>query len=254
MVADDLFGASEDFVEGEGGGIEEDGVGGRAKGGFGSVAVAGIAVAEFLEDVLLGERLGGIGWESVVERWCGGGPVLVETTAAANFGGGVEEDFDFGVGEDGGTDVAAFHDDAAGLTEGALLGDHPDAEAGVDGDAGGGGGDVGVADAAADVAAVEEDAVAIAQRFELDGGVGGEVEEGLLVVEVEIAVDGLKGEGAVHGAGFEVEETEAAGQVGGDSGFPGTGGAIDGDHGTLATRSGIVGGGGWGVGHANPSA
>jgi hypothetical protein len=128
MVADDLFGASEDFVEGEGGGIEEDGVGGRAKGGFGSVAVAGIAVAEFLEDVLLGERLGGIGWESVVERWCGGGPVLVETTAAANFGGGVEEDFDFGVGEDGGTDVAAFHDDAAGLTEGALLGDHPDAE------------------------------------------------------------------------------------------------------------------------------
>ena len=94
----------------------------------------------------------------------------------------------------------------------------------VDGDLRGGGGDVGLADAAGDVDGVEQDAVAFGLGLECDASTTGEVYEGRLFVEGEVVFDGLEGECAVHGAGFEVEKAEAAGEVGGESAFAGAGG------------------------------
>ncbi len=240
MGVDDLFGAGEDLIEGEDGGVDEGSVRGGAEGGVGAIAIALIALLEIAEDGGLGLRVGGRGGD-------GCDRVLLETPVAANFGSGVEEDFDLGIGKDLGADVAAFHDDASGHSESALLGDHPGAEPGVDGDAGGGGGDVGLADAAADVHFVEQDAVAIAIGFEGDGGVVGEIEERGRFVEVEIVLDGLEGEGAVHGSGLEVQEAEATREVGGEGRFTGAGRAIDGDDGPLTfcrLRGAVDAGGG----------
>ena len=58
--------------------------------------------------------------------------------------------------------------------------------------------------------------------------------QGRLFVEGEVVFDRLEGEGAVHGAGFEVEEAEAAGEVGGEGALAGAGGPVDGDDGALA--------------------
>jgi hypothetical protein len=54
---DDLFGASEDLVEGHGSGVEDDGVGGGLKGRFGAVAVAVVALFELADNGLFGETL-----------------------------------------------------------------------------------------------------------------------------------------------------------------------------------------------------
>jgi hypothetical protein len=199
--ADDLFAAGEDLVKAHAGGVEDDGVGCGFEGGLGAVAVAVVAGSHFGEDGGLGDRS-----DFVLT-----GSDLAEAASAADFRVSVEEDFHFGVGEDGGADVSAFHDDAALDAESALLEDHPLADERVDGDAGGGGGDVGVTDAAGDVHAVEQDAVAVAGGFEGDFGGFGEGEEGGFFVEVEVGVDGLVGEGAVHGSGFEIQEVETAG-------------------------------------------
>ncbi len=168
------------------------------------------------------------------------GSGLAEAAVAANLGGCVEEDFDLGVGKDGGADVAAFHDDSTGFAEGALLLNHPCTEAGMDGDLGGGGGDVGLADAAGDVNGVEQDAIAFELGLERDAGAGGEVHERSFLVEGVVVLDGLEGEGAVHGSGFEVEEAEAACEMSGEGAFAGAGGAVDGDDGAFASfRRGI---------------
>ena len=82
--------------------------------------------------------------------------------------------------------------------------------------------------------AVEQDAVAFELRLEGDAGAAGEVEQGRFFVEGVVVLDGFEGEGAVHGSGFEVEEAEAAGEVGGEGALAGAGGAVDGDDGALA--------------------
>ena len=102
--------------------------------------------------------------------------------------------------------------------------------------------------------AVEQDAVAFELRLEGDAGAGGEVHEGRLFVEGVVVLDGLEGEGAVHGSGFEVEEAEAAGEMGGEGAFAGAGGPVDGDDGALALlgrrlRGGLLGMSSWRLAH-----
>ena len=59
---------------------------------------------------------------------------------------------------------------------------------------------------------------------------GRQIQERGFVVEGVVVLDGLEGEGAVHGSGFEIEKAEAAGEMGGEGAFAGAGGAVDGDN------------------------
>src|ERR1700761_6034444 len=102
VAADDLFGFGEDFIEGHRGGIEDDGVFGGAQGGFGAVAVAVVALFELAEDGFFGLPLllgggGGVAVRRLIVGQRHGGD-LAEAAVAADFGGGVEEDLDLGVG------------------------------------------------------------------------------------------------------------------------------------------------------------
>jgi hypothetical protein len=129
--ADDLFGAGQHLVERHGGGVEDDGVWGGLERGFGAVAVAVVALFQFADDGLFGEKLllgcervGGLAVGVLKGGVLAGigiagrdrsGSCLTVAAVAADLGGSVEKDFNFRVGEDGGADVAAFHDDASGL-------------------------------------------------------------------------------------------------------------------------------------------
>ena len=55
--ADDLFGFFEDLFQGHGRGVEDDCVGGGLERGFGTVAVAVVALFEVAEDGLFGDAL-----------------------------------------------------------------------------------------------------------------------------------------------------------------------------------------------------
>jgi hypothetical protein len=101
--------------------------------------------------------------------------VLAVATAATHLRSRIEEDFHLSIRKYGCTYISSFHDDAARLAKLALGFDHPGAKLGVDGDLGGAGGDVGVADAAGDVHSVEQDAVAFELWFQRDAGAGGEL-------------------------------------------------------------------------------
>src|SRR5580658_8396931 len=164
--------------------------------------------------------------------------VLLVAALAARFRRGIEKNLDVGVGEDDGADVAAFHDHAAAAAEVALEIDHPGANVGVNADARGSLGNVGVANALGDVGSIEKDATAGAVGLECDVGVAGEKLEGAGVVEILVGHDGFKGESAVHGASFEVEETEVLREMTGYRALARAGGAIDGDDGA-AIHSGF---------------
>ena len=107
----------------------------------------------------------------------------------------------------------------------------------MDGDLGGGGSDVRARGCGGRRPAVEQDAVAFELGLEGDAGVGGEFEQRSLLVEGEVVLDGLEGEGAVHGSGLEIEEAEAAGEVGGEGALASASGTVDGDDGALALGS-----------------
>ncbi len=77
--------------------------------------------------------------------------------------------------------------------------------------------------------AVQQNAVALQLRLQLDARGLGEVEQRGLFVEGVVALDGLEGQRAIHGASLEIEEAEAAGEMGGEGALAGAGGAIDGD-------------------------
>lgn len=144
------------------------------------------------------------------------------------------EDLHFGVREYCGADVAALHDNSASSTEGALLKNHPRAEIVVDRDLRSGGGDVLVADAAGDVGSIEQNAIAFELRLQRDAGAIGKIQKRLLFVEGKVVFDGLKGECPIHCTGFEVEEAEVAGEMGGQGAFTCASGTVDGDDGPLA--------------------
>ena len=76
---------------------------------------------------------------------------------------------------------------------------------------------------------VEQDAIAFELRLKGDGGVTGEVHQRRLFIEGVVVLDSLECESAVHGSGFKVQESEAAGEVGGEGAFAGTGRTVDGD-------------------------
>src|ERR1019366_9436641 len=129
--------------------------------------------------------------------------------------------------KDRGTNIAAFHHYTTLGSEGALLLHHPRAKMRMNGYPRGRGGDVGLANAPRNVHAVEQDAVAFQLRLEVDASRLGELEQGLFVVEGEVALNRFQCKRAVHCAGLQVEKSEAAGQMSGQRALPGAGRAVD---------------------------
>ena len=108
----------------------------------------------------------------------------------------------------------------------ALLGHHGAADAGNHGHLGCAVGDFGSADGLGDILAVEADAAG----RKLDVGGDGELLGAVHVVPGDVLPQGPEGDGAIHGAGIDVDESEARGESFGDGALAGAGRAVDGDH------------------------
>ena len=148
--------------------------------------------------------------------------------ALARVGG--QEDLDLRVREHDGADVATLGHDIAVLGGAALMDEHGGAHARIGRDLG----DVGVhlwgADGGRSVLAVNGQARILA------GAVGkanfdllGEGVDCRLVVQIDAAVERGEGDGAIHGTRVELVKAQLAGDLLGDGGLAGTGGAVDGD-------------------------
>ncbi|OGR87400.1 MAG: hypothetical protein A3A86_00210 [Elusimicrobia bacterium RIFCSPLOWO2_01_FULL_60_11] len=147
-------------------------------------------------------------------------------------GRGVEEEFEPGLGEDARADVAAFHHDAAlpphpllhliqDLAHAFDLGELVGVQAHAAGtDLGGSG------------FPVHEQMFV----FEHHLGAPRESRQGGGVVKVQVVSQGLPSEGAVERSRVHIDEAELARHHAGDGGFPGPGGAIDGDDGSFLHR------------------
>jgi hypothetical protein len=210
MGTNNLFGASEDLVQGQSGRIENDSVCRWLEGRFGAITVAFVPFLHITDNSLLpdpllfgylrietGHRLSRIGVERLKRR-----NYLTIAPVAADLGGSVEEDLDLCIGKHCCSDVTAFHDDTSSGTQGSLLLDHPGAKAWVDRDLGGGGGDIGFTDAAGHILAIEQDAVSLGLGLKGNARVGCEVEKRSFLVEGQVVLDGLESEGAIHRSGL----------------------------------------------------
>ncbi len=198
--ADDLFQAHRRCVE-------LDRVLGGAQGAVLALGVAGVAAALGVEHRF--EVLAGL-------RRAAARPLLV---------GGGEEDLERRLGADHGADVAPLGDVVGGGDQLALALDHRLAHAGVDGDPGGGGGHLRVADRGADVAPAEQHPAAV----EVDLEPGGQFVQRRAVVEVGAGLERGQRHAAVHRPGVEVGEAELGGDRASDGGLAGPGGTVDGD-------------------------
>jgi len=226
LGGDDGFGLGDDFVQSEMGGVEQDGVVGGFEGGVGAVAVALIAGTEFANH-FFGLNLGGRVGVRLAHL-----AHLVVAAQAADFRGGVEEDLYVGVGEDDGADVAAFHDHATRGGQLLLQADHPGTDLGMDADPGGSVGDFRVAQPGSHIDSVEENEIALVGGLQMDGCLGGERKQRGYVVERDARGQRLEGEGAVHGAGFKIEQAVVLGEVPGDGAFARACRTINGDDGS----------------------
>src|ERR1700733_15327768 len=103
MGAHDLFGASKDLVQGQGGRVEDDGVGSWLQGRFDAIAVACVPLLHLAEDSFVFYPL------PICDLWVGSGQfrpsrILVEhlkrgsyltvATVPANLRSSIEKDFD----------------------------------------------------------------------------------------------------------------------------------------------------------------
>ncbi len=120
----------------------------------------------------------------------------------------------------------------------ALHGNHPLTDARVHADPGSGGGHIGLADALGDLDVVQKNAVAQRRREQPDAGPRRQPAQLFPIVEVAVGLNGLEREGAIHGAGLQVQQSEAGGDARRDRALAGAGRAVDGDH----QRRAVVGG------------
>jgi hypothetical protein len=72
-----------------------------------------------------------------------------------------------------------------------------------------------IAEQAGHVFAVEQDAIFLLARFQAEGGFGGKAFQARTLVQGECRAKRLQGEGAVHGAGLQIEKAKMPGQMAG---------------------------------------
>ena len=215
----------DDLVDGVGGGVYMHGVLGGHKRRDLAAAVELVALLKGVEglvdlglELLAGERLG---------------VVLVAlqhaaTGALARVSG--QEDLDLRVGEYDGSDVATLSHDIAVLGGAALMDEHGCTHARVGRDLGHVSVDLRGADGSRSVLAVDGQASVFAGAVgKADLDLLGESVDGRLVVQVDAAVERGERDGAIHGARIELVKAQLTGNLLGDGGLAGTGGAVDGD-------------------------
>src|SRR5208282_729093 len=93
---------------------------------------------------------------------------LLVAALAAHFGRGVQKDFDFGVREDDGADVTAFHDHTTTRADLLLQANHPDSHRWEDADARCSFSDQRVANEPGNVLAIEQDKILFITGLEAD--------------------------------------------------------------------------------------
>jgi hypothetical protein len=89
--------------------------------------------------------------------------------------------------------------------------------------------DLRIADEACDIFAIEQNAVLVLAGFEADGGFMGQSVELGGGVKRNFGSKGFEGKGAVHGAGFKIQQAEMAGEMARNGAFARTCRAVDGD-------------------------
>jgi len=188
-----------DFVFRKAGGIEIHRVGSLYEGRFNAAAIAFVAGSEFSSG-------------------------FAGAAADAFIGVGVEKDFDAGIREDDGSDVAAFHYDAGGFRDQSLA-CHKGGSNESDGrDFRCARGHLGRADSVADVFAVENDFVS-GQKADI--GREGELFEAMRVGEVDFFAQSPESHGAVHGSGIDVNIAEFVCHAARKGAFARSGGTVD---------------------------
>ncbi len=124
-----------------------------------------------------------------------------------------------------------------GSTQRSLLQNHPGTEVGVDGNLRGRGGDVRFTNAAGDIYSVQQDAVAVDLRLEGDARAIGKFEKRGFLFKGKVILDGLERQSPVHSSGFEIEEAEAAGEMGSQGALASASRAVDSNDGALTFRT-----------------
>ena len=104
----------------------------------------------------------------IADGWLAVLLLLLHAALFTDYGIGVQEDFDIGVGEYLRSNVAAFHDHSAVLAKLALACDHPFANLRMHGHARGTCGDIGFPHALGHITPVEEDTIASQARLKLN--------------------------------------------------------------------------------------
>ena len=162
---------------------------------------------------------------------------LIEAAQAAHLGGRVQENLHLGLGKDDRADIAALHDDSALGDQFLLHLDHPGANGRMNTHARGGIGDGLIAQQAGHVLTVEQDAIALLAGFEANGSVRGKSFQGRALVQRHSCPEGLEREGAVHGAGFQIQQAKVAGQMAGNGTLSRAGWPVNSDN-NFANRIG----------------
>lgn len=211
-IAVDLEDGLFDLFDGHVAGVDEEGVDGLPEGRFAARRVALVAFADLTNDAV-DVRLVSAGFE------------VMQAARGSHIEAGVEIDLDVGVGKDVRSDVPALHDHALPRSHLALFLDKGAPHGGHGRDFRSGSGDLLGADEGGDVLAVEEDG---AGRGEFDDSGESELFEAVAIGEIRVRAHGPEGNGAVHGSGVDVQESEALREAPGDGALACSGGAVDG--------------------------
>jgi len=155
---------------------------------------------------------------------------LPAAALGADLGIGVEVEFVGRFRKNDGTDVAAFHDQRGLRGQTLLLGDEEFADGGNLRDQGDAFVDPAFADVRKGVKTGDaKDEFAFVQAG-FDSSRLDDPRDGLSIPERDVPLLEVPGDAPVHGAGVDVDVTEASGELARKSAFAGSGGAVDSDN------------------------
>src|ERR1039458_6545369 len=132
------------------------------------------------------------------------------------------------MGKDDRSNVAALHHHSAHCTQLLLQANHPGAYRGKNAHPRGSVGNDLIAQQAGDIFAVKQHAVVSLARFKGNGGFCRKFLQAAALVQRQLRTQRLQSEGAIHGAGFKVEQAEMPGQMPGNCALSSAGWSVNG--------------------------